>query len=1186
MYLKALELQGFKSFPDKTVINFRNDVTAIVGPNGSGKSNISDALLWVMGEQRSRALRGGKMEDVIFGGTAKRSPMGFAQVSLVLDNSARIFDRDCDEITITRRYYRGGESEYSINRESCRLRDVTELLMDTGLGRDGYSIIGQGRIAEIVSAKSTDRREVFEEAAGIARFRYRKEESERRLEKTEENLLRVGDKIGELELQVEPLRKQSETAKKYLLLRDELRVLEISLWMESIDRLAEQSELLRADTEKAAQERDGAQAELDRLYAERENTAGRQRDIDMEAERERDKLRTLEAAAAEQDSAAAVLRTNIENNAETLRRLTAEMAEQSRRSDSLQGQIDEHRERISRIENERLEQARSAQALRDESAELLAAQSGAAERLAALHQREGELNTTLSENRSAMILLDESSQGYAGQRAALEQSITDAAQRAQDAERTLTGAHSELEEAQQRLTRTENMVTGRAMLLSGRERSSADCAAQREALTGDLKGIESRLSLLRAQEKELDGFNNSVKNVMSWSAQGTLRGIRGPLARLIRADERVAMAVETALGSALQNIVVDTQRDSKAVIELLKKRGGGRVTLYPLDVMRASYLKSLPENDPGFVGLASELVECDGQYRELIGNLLGRTVVVETLEDAIRIADKSGHSYRIVTLDGQQLNAGGSMTGGSAAKNTGMLSRANEIKSLEAQHEKTEKKLRDIIALSQEADRRLEQLRQELEGAREENAEARQALSRCEGNVAQAELLLTAAKDAHAELARKREELLVQRADCGRRIEALRQSSEKCEQELDALRSELDSAQGESNALDERRRVLEEKLNLVRTEDATLLTEKETVERAAAQLEELRQSMEGEKGRHQDAISASEAQGAALRQKLEETGEAIRGIQAQIAQQQELLRTLTERRLELEGRRAACDRAAEAKNRELMNLSNSFARLEQKMQAAEMEEKQLVDKLWDSYELSRSAAQALRQPLESFSKATRRANELRREISALGTPNLGAIEEYQRVSERYTFLTDQRDDILKSKAEIEEIIRSITQEMETIFLREFRAINECFRETFLELFGGGKAELRLEDEENVLDCGIDIRIQPPGKAVTNISLLSGGEKAFVAIALYFAIIKVRPTPFCIMDEIESALDEANVNVYAEYLHRLSDKTQFIVITHRRGSMEHADQLYGVTMQEKGVSTVLSMDMKEAMKTIK
>ena len=1003
MYLKALEIQGFKSFPEKTVLTFENSITAIVGPNGSGKSNIADALLWVMGEQRSKTLRGAKMEDVIFGGTEKRGAMGFAQVTLILDNTDRSIAIDASEIMLTRRYYRSGESEYYINREAVRLKDINSLLMDTGLGRDGYSVIGQGRISEIISNKATDRREVFEEAAGISRFRYRKEEAERKLEKTEENLVRINDKVEELELQVGPLKEQAEVARQYLLLRDRLRVREISVWMATLDKLHASAQAVSDEYDDAHRALDDAHRALDALYASSDSILERMHRKDTEAEETRARLSRAETQAAECDSAAAVIRANIKNSADSVDRMLGDIADAEKRAEDVRGRIRENERRVAELE----------------------------EALSQLRDRE---------------------------------------------------------------TSARNVIAGCRMKTKSREDAVALLTEKFTRLTVDCRSMDSRIELLAAMEKEYEGFSKAVKTVMREASHGALKGVHGPVANLLRVDDEYALAVETAIGGAMQNIVVDTQYDGRAAIELLKRQDAGRGTFLPLDVIGGAVLDNVPSEDPGFVGVAYELAHFDEKYRGIFASLLGRTVVAETLSDAVRLSKKSNARLRIVTLDGQLINAGGSMTGGSAARGTGMLSRANELSRLREQ--------RGTL------DNEMENCRRELDEAKRE--------------LAKVGYQLTAATD---------------------------------------------------------------ELNLLHSDTAAQESEKRATQGAADQLRALLDALSGDGASRRAVIAAEEAKAERLKtelrgreKQLEEINARAAGIRAEIAR-------LNEARLELEGRRTKNDRDAQDRNKELLNMERSVARLEQKKLASDLEEKQILDKLWENYELSHTAAQAVRRPVENLPRAAKEINELRRDISALGTPNIGAIDEYQRVSERYEFLTAQRDDVRKAKKELTDIIGDITAEMRDVFLREFCAINDSFKETFLEFFGGGKADLVLEDEDNVLECGIEIRVQPPGKALSSISLLSGGEMAFVAIALYFAIIKVRPTPFCVMDEIEAALDEANVIRYAEYMRRVSDKTQFIVITHRRGTMEEANHLYGVTMQEKGVSKVIALDLAEAQKTI-
>lgn len=1185
MYLKALEIQGFKSFPDKTHLTFEKDITAIVGPNGSGKSNISDAILWVMGEQRSRALRGGKMEDVIFGGTEKRGKMGFAQVTLVIDNSEHIFNLDTSEVMITRRYYRSGESEYYINRESVRLKDIHELLMDTGLGRDGYSIIGQGRIAEIISAKSTDRREIFEEAAGISRYRYSKEESERKLAKTDENLLRIKDKIDEVEIQVEPLRKQSETAKKYLTLRDELRVAEISVWLENLDRLKAQSGTAEADYNAAKKNLDEAHAQLDALYAAAENYSDKMRECDVETEQIRALLSETEATQAECDSAAKVLRANLDNNTESIARIHREIDEQLGKAETIREQIARHNARIDEIASRCAEIRKEQEAILSSARENDAAGDSVRRELTDLVARESDITSEISRHTTAISMLADSSAEMAEREKEIAGEIKLAEEKLHQIEERLKADRAAASEAKEAASERENMISGYQMRLSGREENLKKLTDDRTKLTIDAKSMDSRIHMLSEMEKEMEGYSKAVKAVIGASERGMLRGIHGPVAKLVDTEDRYALAIETALGGAMQNIVVDDQDCGKTAIEFLKQRDSGRATFLPISVTRGQRLDKFPGSTEGCIGLAFDLAHFDGKYAEIFASLLGRTVVTETLGDAVRLAKKYNNRFRIVTLDGQVLNAGGSMTGGSAAKGTGMLSRANELARLREQRQILEKEFTEVSAKCAEAEREVSRVRYELDVAREELRQAQEKALNAESQVQQDLLVVSAADEALDNLDKETTSIRARKKDNDARMNELRNALAAAERSLEDVRKELAEKASGSESFEKRREELTEKLSAMRSEEASLSAERDTVIAAATQLEVLCESLTGDSAQREDAIRALEELGKNLAESLSVKEEQLAGYAARVAELKDSIGKKISLRMQLEGERTKNEKAGQDKNRELLDLERLCARFEQKKQAFEMEEHQIVDKLWDSYELSFSAAQNVRQPIENMQKSQKEVSDLKRQIGALGNPNIGAIDEYERVNTRYQFLKEQYADVEKAKKELLSVITDITAEMQDIFITQFKAIEENFRQTFLELFGGGRASLQLEDEKDVLNCGIEIKIQPPGKALSTISLLSGGEKAFVAIALYFAIMKVRPTPFCVMDEIEAALDEANVTRFAEYMRGMSGKTQFIVITHRRGTMEEADVLYGVTMQEKGVSTVLSLDLEEAEKTI-
>ena len=1185
MYLKALEIQGFKSFPEKTVLTFEKDITAIVGPNGSGKSNISDALLWVMGEQRSKALRGGKMEDVIFGGTEKRSPMGFAEVTLVMDNSAGLFDLDSAEVAITRRYYRSGESEYFLNRESVRLKDITGLLMDTGLGRDGYSIIGQGRIAEIVSAKSTDRREVFEEAAGISRYRYRKEEAERKLQRTEENLLRINDKIDELEMQIGPLEKQAETAKRFFVLRDEQRVLDISVWMESLDRLQVQTQEVSEHYDAVKTDLDRAQQELAGIYAASEELSARMRSYDVESESVREMLAGAESAAAECDSAAAVIRTNLQHNEESVARLRAEMAEQQDRTDGIRAQAETQERRLEELAVLLAEKTLEIRSVQQES-ERSAADADEAQRgLAALISSENETGDAITKCATTLSLLRDRGDELTARGEGIAAEIGTAETKLRELRETMAGAREARNAARERVDEIENIISGHKLLLSSRESTVRELNEQLTALTVEKRSTESRVHLLSEMEREYEGMGRAVKSVMQASERGTLRGIHGPVAGLISVDDRFAVAVETALGAAMQNIVVDSQNCGKEAIEMLKRTDGGRATFLPLDTTRPAVLQRPPKDAEGYLGVASALVQYEARYACIVENLLGRTVVAETLSDAVAMSRKSGNSLRIVTLDGQMIHPGGSMTGGSAARNVGILSRANELKSLRLRLEQLIKNERDCAQRLGEAERVLTGAKYEAEVAAGERNEAAEALhaaetefSRCGALCDTLEQSLTALRSESAGLRDAIEENRL-------RMEETAAEEAALAQQMDDIRAQVRAATAGQDEYAQQRAVLAESMSALRAEVASLETEREAARRGAESLRALLDDLSGDSEQREKSIEALMQRAETLQTELTAALERGAALRAKAEGHRSRIAEITAARMETDGRRTRNDRLSQEKNKELMDLQGDCARLEQKKLSSEMEQTQILDKLWDSYELSRTAAQALRQPVENMSAATKRIAELRREIARLGNVNIGAIEEYERVSERYNFLTGQRDDVESARRDLNKIISDITAEMREIFTREFVAIDESFRKVFLELFGGGKAALLLEDPDDPLGCGIDIRVQPPGKAVTTISLLSGGEKSFVAIALYFAIMKVRPTPFCVMDEIDAALDDANVERYADYLRSMAGETQFIVITHHRATMEEADMLYGVTMQEKGVTTVINIDLDEAERAI-
>ena len=1179
MYLKSLEVQGFKSFPDKTVIRFGDDITAIVGPNGSGKSNISDAIVWVMGEQSTRTLRGAKMEDVIFGGTQKRGAVGFAEATLTLDNSDRALLYDADEVMVTRRYYRSGDSEYYINRQSARLKDIHELFMDTGLGREGYSNIGQGRIDEILSLKSGDRREIFEEAAGISKYRHRKEETERKLATTEDNLMRIGDKVSELEIQLDPLKNQSEKAKKYLAMKDELQGVEVAVWLQTLDKLSESARKAQEDFTSADFVLKQAHEDLDKHYARAEELGNVLREKDAQVENIRVKVSMQEAAGQQLSGQLAVLQGNVANNQDNLKRLEAECKAEDDRSGGVTAQMEQAKRRLEEIDASLAAKRKGIGEYQQSLSAMTANAQGLQKRYLELRGKETELTSQIAAGEAECRSVEASIQDNDQRLEQLNSDLTAAADREKSARGELDKARRELKNAQDAVTVNQNQISGYGLRLQNRTKRRDELAKDQRDVTAQLDGIRAKAQVFQAMERDFESYQKSVRLVMQ---QGNrLSGIHGPVSRLIRTEDEYTSAIEIALGGAMQQIVVDTEQDGKAAISFLKRTGGGRATFLPLSVIRG---KSLTEKGLeqcwGFVGIASGLVSCQDQYRGIVENLLGRIVIVEDMDAAIAMARTYQNRFKIVTLDGQVVNPGGSMTGGSMNKDAGILSRANELEKLTARQKTLQDKLAALEKDMQEAQRGVDEVEYQRSTAAEQLRAAQDSVLTLQGQEKQYAILLQAILDARENAGAERTSLEKRRSADRERLAAQKAKLQLYTLDLSQTRSELFKLEGSQSDTAEKSAHITEGLTDLKTQEAALIAEAETARNHMEDLKALRASMEGDRDRKiqlskdiQEEIRGLEAQILDLKARIEQNDREVKRDKQDLEDQ-------LRKRADTEAEKTLCERQTQEKNKDILNMERACALLEQKKQAAQMEEKQIIDKLWDNYGLTPGTAVEKKGEIESVAAGNRRIGELKRSIAALGTPNLGAIEEYARVNERYTYLASQRDDVLTAKRELESVIRNITQEMTGIFVTEFGKINEYFGKTFEEMFGGGKGELLLEDPAEPLTCGIEIRVQPPGKQVKTITLLSGGEKAFVAIALYFAILKVRPTPFCMLDEIDAALDDRNVERFASYLHNLSQKTQFIVITHRRGTMEAADVLYGVTMQEQGVSKLLRLDLNQ------
>lgn len=1183
MYLKRIELQGFKSFADKTVIDVHQGITGIVGPNGSGKSNISDAIRWVMGEQSAKTLRGGKMEDVIFNGTQKRRPLGYAEVTMVFDNSSGFLPSEYSEVEITRRVFRSGESEYLINRESCRLRDIHELFMDTGMGRDGYSIVGQGKIAEIVSQKGDERRGVFEEAAGISKYRWRKQEAERKLAHTEDNLVRVRDVLAELETRVEPLRRQSEKAMKFLDLREELKGIEVSALLEIIDTK-------RAQAAEASEKYDIAAAQLEEIKARHEAANAKSEELyrsvrekDGEIDRAREALSAAEGQAAAIDSEKALIENNIDNIKENLLRIQVELDSHSKRTGGINAGLEAEQAERGRLEallkskNDELEEAE--ERLRKATREMAACNN----ELEEAKSRAAELDRKKAEARTRLEGIDTLKQTYVGRAAAIDGDIAAARSEAGDYKAEAEALEKDGEEAAARRAGLAQAQEDKAAEAS---RLAIDIQDKKDGynnLVSSLGEKRARLNMLKDMERSLEGYARSVRELIGDHRSHKYRGrMVGVLSKLIRTDSRYITAVEVALGGAMQNIVVENEADAKEAIEYLKNNHMGRVTFLPISTQEGRRLDGEARllSARGAVAVASDLVSCDPEIKNVVESLLGRTLVVDNMDNANRIARENRYRFKIVTLDGELLQPGGSITGGSINKSQALLRRGEEIAALE----------KDCAALDKAAEKaevqidRLTEnqtgLRRELEDLRSQLTDADKELSSLSAAAELKRSLCSAAEDRAAKLELEKGELAAlslaadqDREEINQLLEGSDGLTSGAEEFIADRQAALDLATGKRE--DASRAVVDKQLEIVGT--------KKDIEVSVRRTEELREQLDNSAAEHERQLASAEE----LKIRIGELTAQLEENRDRAGEQEAVVAAA---RAELDSRieeKTGAGRSLDSLREELKKLGDTMfavqeevVRLETKKSKLEGEHEGASNRLWDDYELTYNAALPLKKDVGSITAANKRIGELKGQIKALGNINVDAIEEYKDVRQRYEFMTAQVNDLEEGKKNLEKLISEMMTVMKSQFREKFEMINKSFGEIFAELFGGGQAGVRLADPDDVLESGIEIEVQPPGKRLQSISLFSGGEHALTAIALLFALLKATPSPFIVLDEIEAALDDENVYRFADYVKSYDKNTQFIIITHRRGTMEAADILYGVTMQEKGVSRLLSMKLDE------
>lgn len=1178
MYLKSLEMQGFKSFPDKTKLTFSKGMTAVVGPNGSGKSNISDAVRWVLGEQSTKNLRGSKMEDVIFSGTGERKQYGFAEVTLTLDNSDRSLDFDSDEIKVTRRYYRSGESEYKINGASVRLRDINELFMDTGIGRDGYSLVSQGRIEDMVSAKGDERRQMFEEAAGISHYRYRREDAEKRLAGAEENLLRLGDIMSELEDRIEPLKEQSEKAKKFISLSEDKKEVEIGLWLDTIHKSDDSIRTVADKLTAVSVQRNEAVKKLEELQSETDSIDEETRNINLSIEKNREKSEELESSASEKESQIAVNENTFSHNEEDIRKEKDEKKKRDENYSRIDIEIEEKEKDKEDTEKKLDILSEEKTKIQEEISSLRAKENSVLEKINSLDSKEQKLNFFISEEKlksaSASSSLSEIEKRAASVNGEIEKKRGEL-EKFETAEKEL-GA--KVEEINEKLKSLLNELAGRNLKISSKNRKFEESKFSLDKLGLDIETKKSRLRLLDDMEKNMDGYQGSVRQVMKEKKTGRLSGIIGPLSSLINTDSKYALAIETSLGAAIQDIVTENENDARNAMYFLKKNDLGRATFLPITSVRGRILE---ENGlsryRGYISLACDLVDFDDKYRDIVYSFLGRVAVVEDTDTAIEIGRRYSHRFKIVTLDGQVMNAGGSMTGGSKIQHSGFLSRKNEREKLKTEIEsglnEYERKKEDLRRIKEELAQEKAQLDltdAEIEKSKDVKTKLLSDLSVNEERINAAKNVISSLSDETGSASERTEKLKTD-------IDNFRKKQSEYEDEYAKIRRMNEEAAAEKKSLEENISSLGEKINEANLKYAGLEKDRDNIVSSLAVLRQQKTDRKDFEKRADEQIRILAEKNEEIKYKndvLRKESESLRSEKKKISDE---ISALNSRRSEIESRTADLRQEERDKNDLKEKLSSEIVRLEEKKNSLEQSSSDLRNKLLEEYELTVREAEGLNIKLGTVAEARKKLSSIKSEINSLGSVNTGAIEEYKQVSERFDFMSCQIDDVKKSRDELRKLISDLTSSMKERFLEKFDLINKYFADTFIELFGGGKAELYIEDKDNILESEIGIKAQPPGKNVRNLNLLSGGEKGLTAIALLFAMLKVTPAPFCIFDEVEAALDDVNVVRYAKYIKSIDDKTQFILITHRRGTMEQADILYGVTMQEKGISKILKLD---------
>ena len=1182
MYLKRLELQGFKSFADKTILELRPGITTVIGPNGSGKSNISDAIRWVLGEQSMKSLRGTKSLDIIFAGTQNRKSLGFAEASLVFDNSDGALPIEFTEVTVTRKIYRSGETGYYINKTPCRLKDVLELFMDTGIGKDGYSIIGQGKIDEILSNKSEDRRHIFEEAAGIVKYRSRKEEAEKKLEHTKLNLLRINDIISEIEGNLGPLQTQSEKAKKYLNLREELKNIEVGLFVYNIEKYKENLQQIVQDIDVMQSQCNDEEGKLERVKILKEELKSSIDEITEQIENMSNLGFESQKEIEQLNSDINVARTRITNNNENSVRFTDEIKEQNEKIQELKQELEQKEAKKDNLKQNKEKFEKELKEKQEELAQITEKLSAKELEIEGYKQTVEQNTDKKYELQSEINAQEINFQNYEKRQNQIKQEIQTTISELDNTRMNKEEISKGFYESENKKNKAQKSLEEVAKQKQEANQKIKSFESNINILSSDMRIKESRLKFLIETEKEKEGYIKSVKSLLKdcENIKDLGKGMHGVLANIIEVPDELETAIEMCLGASLQNIVTDTEEDAKKLVEHLRKNNLGRASFLPIASVKGKKLEKLKGNESGVIGIASDLVKFNKKYEQIILNLLGRTVIVDNMNTAIKVAKQNGYTFRIVTKDGDLINPSGAITGGSVAKKTvNILGRGKEI-------EKLEKEIKNIKAKIQKLEEEKEEYEQSIEGILELSANLEKELQEIDITYATEKQKMISIDENIQKLQNRLNKLKEEQKN----LETLKQESieqkEKIQEETQKITNqneELSKLISEFAELNKDDQKYIDDLNFditnlkisVSSFDESESSIQEIQERINQELNNAKASIENKNNQ----IEQIKVDNENLEKSIQETLNKIEEIKQKVNNSSSEIEKMKQERAQKSEKLSKQEDEITSKFKIIEDLKSQLVKLDVKKTKVEEDINTIINKMWEEYELTPNNVEGYAKH-ENVALTQKRVNNIRTEIRDLGSVNVDSIEEYKNLKDRYDFMSEQRLDLENTMSKLRKVITDMTQIMKEQFREKFKIINKNFGEVFAELFGGGKASLNLEDEENILECGIEITVQPPGKKLQNMMLLSGGEKAFTAIALLFAILKINPAPFCVLDEIEAALDDVNVFRYADYLKKFTEHTQFLVITHRKGTMEAADTVYGVTMEESGISKLLSMKLNK------